>query len=55
MVSSFPPPPILAATRVIATGLDDYRETGTFTFLDLKRGTILNRVPALPPTERLEL
>ncbi|TWJ16877.1 ABC transporter permease subunit [Geobacter argillaceus] len=59
VVNSFPVPRELGATRIIAAGLDDYRETGylldetgTFTFIDLRHGTILDRVPAVPTTER---
>ncbi len=59
VVNSFPVPRELGATRIIAAGLDDYRETGylldgtgTFTFIDLRHGTILDRVPAVPATER---
>lgn len=55
VVRSFPVPCELDGARIIAAGLDDYREsgylldeTGTFTFLDLQRGAVLDRLPAAP-------
>ncbi len=53
VVSSFASPAELAGRKIIAAGLDDYLESGflldeqgVFTFIDLRSGKVMDRLPA---------